>query len=146
MSVAGVSAIGQAFAGILKGFDGLFTSDEERLTGKGLLMNIQSIVMSTILDYEQRIAELQSSIINTEAKGESWLQRNWRPMTMLFFVGLVGARWMGLTTEVTPELELELMGLIKIGLGGYVVGRSAEKIVKAVDFGKIFAKESKRGK
>lgn len=136
-----VAAIGEAFNGILKGLDGIFTSDEERLTAKNVIMGVQAQVVSKFLEYEAQVLEAKASIINTEAKGESWLQRNWRPVTMLFFVGLVGARWMGLTTNVSETLELELMMLIKIGLGGYVVGRSAEKIAKSVNFGKIRAKD-----
>ena len=75
----------------------------------------------------------QSSNIREEAKGESWLQRNWRPLTMLTFVGLVVAKWLGLTDHsISEAVELQLMKLIEIGIGGYVVGRSAEKCVKAV--------------
>ena len=136
-----VAAIGEAFNGILKGLDGIFNSDEERLSAKNVIMGVQAQVISQFLTYEQKVLEAKASIINTEAQGESWLQRNWRPVTMLFFVGLVGARWMGLTTNVSEALELELMNLIKIGLGGYVVGRSAEKIAKSVNFGKIRAKD-----
>jgi len=136
-----VAAVGEAFSGILKGLDGLFTSDQERLTAKNVIMGVQAQVVGMFLEYETKMLEAKASIINTEAKGESWLQRNWRPLTMLFFVGLVGARWMGLTDAVSEALELELMSLIKIGLGGYVVGRSAEKIAKSVDFGKIKAKD-----
>jgi hypothetical protein len=36
----------------------------------------------------------------------------------------------------TPELEIEFWELLKIGIGGYVVGRSAEKISKNVTFNK----------
>ena len=136
-----LAVIGGLFEGIVKGLDGLFTSDEERLQAKNVIMGVQAQVVSQFLVYEQKVLEAKASIINTEAKGESWLQRNWRPMTMLFFVCLVGARWMGLTSNVTETLELELMALIKIGLGGYVVGRSAEKIAKSVDFGKVRAKD-----
>ena len=31
-----------------------------------------------------------------------------------------------------PELEIEFWELLKIGIGGYVVGRSAEKISKNI--------------
>jgi len=81
------------------------------------------------------IEELRTSvaIIVAEAKGDSWLQRNWRPITMLTFVGLVVAKWLGWTAEgVTEVVELQLMELIKIGLGGYVIGRSVEKTAKIV--------------
>lgn len=71
-------------------------------------------------------------IITAEAQGESWLQRNWRPLTMLFLVGLVGAHWLGFTAPNIDEAEaVALLGIVKVGLGGYVVGRSAEKVMKS---------------
>ena len=36
-----IGIIGDAFAGILQGFDGLFTSDEERLQAKTQVMAVQ---------------------------------------------------------------------------------------------------------
>ena len=92
----------------------------------------QAQVVTTVLDLEAKVVEAQASAINSEAKGESWLQRNWRPITMLTFVGLVVAKWLGLTASVDIAVEIQLMELIKIGLGGYVVGRSAEKIVPQI--------------
>ncbi|WP_444959684.1 3TM-type holin [Microbulbifer sp. VVAC002] len=80
------------------------------------------------------MAELQSAtqVITAEASGESWLQRNWRPVTMLTFVGLIVAHWLGWTAEnLSEEQTLALLEIVKIGLGGYVVGRSAEKAMKA---------------
>lgn len=72
-------------------------------------------------------------VVKAEAQSEAWLASNWRPITMLTFVGLIVARWFGLTVPgITPELEIQLLELIKIGLGGYVVGRSAEKIVPQI--------------
>jgi hypothetical protein len=35
-----------------------------------------------------------------------------------------------------PELEIEFWELLKIGIGGYVVGRSAEKISKNITISK----------
>ncbi|MFA0814107.1 3TM-type holin [Microbulbifer epialgicus] len=80
------------------------------------------------------MAELQSAthVITAEASGESWLQRNWRPITMLTFVGLIVAHWVGWTAENLGEDQtLALLEIVKIGLGGYVFGRSAEKAAKA---------------
>lgn len=136
-----LAMIGGMFEGVLKGLDGLFTSDEERLQVKTQIMMVQAQVMAEVLGYEKAIMQAQSDVIQSEAKGDSWLQRSWRPVTMLTFVGLVVARWLGFTTDITPEIESQLMTLIQIGIGGYVVGRSAEKVVKAIDFGKIKAKE-----
>lgn len=78
--------------------------------------------------------ELESAtrIIVAEAQGGSWLQRSWRPLTMLTFVGIVVAWWFGFTPDrATPELMESLFDLIKIGIGGYIAGRSAEKVAKA---------------
>ena len=85
------------------------------------------------LIHEQDMADLQAavSVIVAEAQGGSWIQRSWRPITMLTFVALIVARWLGFTAPgISDELEVALLDLIKVGLGGYVVGRSAEKVAK----------------
>ena len=72
-----------------------------------------------------------SSVILAEVQGESWLQRNWRPILMLWFAGLVGGYWFGFTPEnLSPEAVEGLFLLVQIGIGGYIVGRSAEKGIK----------------
>ena len=78
-------------------------------------------------------AELQSatSIILAEANGDSWLQRNWRPLLMLWFAALVGAHWLGFTPEnLSDAVVQDLLGIVQVGIGGYVLGRSVEKVVK----------------
>lgn len=98
------------------------------------LYAIEVQMVSKVVDYEQALMEAQQKVIVAEAEGESWLQRNWRPLTMITFTALVVAKWLGYTvdTGITEAVEIELMNLIQIGLGGYVVGRSAEKIVPQV--------------
>jgi len=72
----------------------------------------------------------RTSVILAEANGASWLQRNWRPLMMLWFAILLGMYWFDLTpANLTQETLNQLFGLMKIGIGGYVVGRSAEKVV-----------------
>ena len=101
---------------------------------RATLYSIEAQVATKVIEYEGKLVEAQASTINSEAKGESWLQRNWRPITMLTFTALVVAKWLGFTADahITEAVEVELMNLIQIGLGGYVVGRSAEKIVPQV--------------
>lgn len=91
-----------------------------------------------ISDGHINLAALGRDVVVAEAKGESWLQRNWRPIVMLWFAGLVGAHWLGYTApNITEDVVLSLLGLVKIGLGGYVVGRSSEKIAKSLASGGI---------
>lgn len=86
-----------------------------------------------LMQQAQAIEIAAADVVKAEAQSEHWLTANWRPITMLIFVGLVVARWFGYSAPGITEAEyLSLYDLIKIGLGGYVVGRSAEKIVPAV--------------
>ena len=66
-----------------------------------------------------------------------FLKTTWRPITMLIFVGLIAARWLGLAVDNIPlELEMKLMSIVQLAIGGYVIGRSGEKIVASGAFGK----------
>lgn len=82
----------------------------------------------------------------------NWLQRSWRPLSMLAFVFVVlyeyffqpvlGA-WLGLAPVNTSE---RFWGLLEIGFGGYVVGRSFEKIADTLArSGLSFRKNEKIG-
>lgn len=75
----------------------------------------------------------QSDIVKTEAASSHWLAANWRPITMLTFVGLIVTRWFGWAAPNLSEAEyLKLWDIVNVGLGGYVVGRSVEKIAPAL--------------
>lgn len=74
-----------------------------------------------------------ADIVKAEAQSSTWLTAAWRPITMLVFVSLIVARVFGLTSEHVSEAEYaELWRLVELGLGGYVIGRSAEKVVPAI--------------
>ncbi len=79
------------------------------------------------------IEDAAARIIETEAASTHWLAANWRPLTMIVFVFLIVARWFGFAApELSEEEYLKLWSIVEIGLGGYVLGRSAEKIVPQV--------------
>jgi hypothetical protein len=104
---------------------------DKTITDKNEAQRLKHEINMAIMNEGEQALKGATEIIVAESNG-SFLQRNWRPVTMLTFVGLVVCKWLGLTDQsVTPEVELELMQLIQIGLGGYVVGRSGEKIAKA---------------
>ena len=96
-------------------------------------MEIQARMNEALIANQAQIEAAAAKVIEAEAAGESWLQRNWRPLTMMVFVGLIVAKWIGWTAPgVSEALELRLLGLIEIGLGGYVIGRSVEKVAPVI--------------
>ena len=75
----------------------------------------------------------QADIVKTEAASSHWLAANWRPLLMLVFGGLIVARWFGWAAPNLSEAEyLKLWGIVELGLGGYVIGRSFEKTIPTI--------------
>ena len=75
----------------------------------------------------------QAQIVQAEAASTNWLASSWRPITMLTFVSLIVARWFGWAAPNLTEAEyLKLWDIVQLGLGGYVIGRSVEKIVPSI--------------
>lgn len=103
---------------------------DKAVPDKNLAQQLKANIAAAFAEEGMALIKAAASIINTEANG-NWIQRSWRPLTMLTFVGLVVCKWMGWTDQsVTEAVELQLMEIIKIGLGGYVVGRTVEKGIK----------------
>ena len=79
-----------------------------------------------------------TSVLLAEIGGESWLQRSWRPILMLSIVAIVVNNYLlypylslfGLPAVVL-ELPSELFNLMTVGVGGYVIGRTGEKIMQS---------------
>lgn len=75
----------------------------------------------------------QVEIVKAEAQSDHWLAACWRPILMLTFGGLIVARWLGFSAPNITEAEvLKLWDIVQLGLGGYVIGRSVEKVVPAI--------------
>lgn len=92
---------------------------------------LKNQITKELIHADTQAFDAQVQVLITESSG-NLLQRSWRPITMLFFVGLIGAHWIGLTPDNLPEAQvMALLEIVKIGLGGYVVGRSAENVMKA---------------
>ncbi len=84
--------------------------------------------------------ELQQGIVLAEVKSEHWLTRSWRPMLMVVLMGfliLVGFALpladliFGYAVPFNPRWQSLPEGFwdfLSIGVGGYVGGRSLEKI------------------
>lgn len=143
------------FAPALETVDRLVTTQEERGQIRLSLIQAQIGMAEQVLDYEARLAEAKSKIIIAEAQGQSWLQRNWRPLIMTIFGVVIAwnyvvvdiATWgFAIFTPSTPPpprvpTPEGLWTLLQIGIGGYIVARSGEKVAatlasKKISFGK----------
>lgn len=109
--------------------DELHTSEDERLQAKGHLLDVQAAAMQRVFDYEKSALESQAKIVNSEASSTHWLTASWRPITMLVMLTLV----VGDAMDWLPNpLSEQAFLLLQLGLGGYIAGRSAEKIVQVI--------------
>ena len=110
--------------------DKLFTSEEERIKAK-------NEVFKVLQEQQLELQKLQTEVILAEANG-NWLQRSWRPILMLAFGFIViYVKFIApLFSLPIPPLENEFWNLLQLGIGGYVVGRSAEKIADNITINK----------
>lgn len=130
-----IPAIVAAVAGIAAEF----IPDEDKR------IEFKSRLLEKSMDRDSTLFKAQRDIIVAEAQGESWLQRNWRPLIMLVFGFIVANNYIiapyiaafapAGTAAPVLEIPTDMWSLMKLGLGGYVVGRSGEKIAKTMGKG-----------
>jgi hypothetical protein len=121
--------------------DGIFGIIDKSVTDKDKANELKAVLeqglMNTDLTKYTEQIKAQTSVIVAEAQGNSFLQRNWRPGLMclfglIIFNNYVLYPYLSLFFVEAPMLEIppDMWGLLKLGVGGYVVGRSGEKVVK----------------
>jgi len=101
---------------------------------KNLAQQLKHDLSTAILTEATVALKAAESIIVAEAKG-GWLQRNWRPITMLTFVFILFnnyvlvpyARAFGMDVPIL-DIPPGMWSLLTIGIGGYVVSRGVEKV------------------
>jgi len=89
-----------------------------------------------MLEHEHTAQKLARDVVVAEAKSEHWITSAWRPLVMLMFAVMIGNNFIIAPyldaifgTSVMFDMPDQAWGLLSVGLGGYVVGRSGEKIV-----------------
>ena len=96
-------------------------------------MQMQADLQREIISKANEIELAAASIVKAEAESENWITASWRPILMLSFGALIIARWLGWTAPGITEAELlKLWDIIQLGLGGYVIGRSVEKVAPSI--------------
>lgn len=107
----------------------LFNTIDKTIENKADAEKIKQNIQEQLISGQLKELEAQASIIVAESKG-GMLQRNWRPLLMLIFAGLIVAHWFGFTAPNIPEsVQNSLLNIVLVGVGGYIAGRSGEKIM-----------------
>lgn len=102
-------------------------------------------MMTIMLSAQAKEMESKAAVVVAEAKGESWLQRNWRPLTMMVFLAIIANNFIivpylsafGLVIPYLP-IPPDMWTLLWIGIGGYIGSRGAEKVSESFNQAKYF--------
>lgn len=129
MSIGVIELIAGVFKPAAELIDELHTSDEEKLIQQRQLLDVQAAAMQRVFEYEADMLKARANIVQAEASSEHWLTASWRPITMLTFLALAVGDSLG---WLPNPLRDEAWTLLQLGLGGYVLARSGEKIVTTV--------------
>jgi hypothetical protein len=135
-----MNLIGKALSAITAPLFGVI---DKAVTDKDEANRLKSEIQAQLIDSNNSALKTQMQIILAEAQGESWLQRNWRPLLMIVIVAIIGnnylvAPYLGAMFGVGMQLDLpdRLWDLMTLGVGGYVAGRTVDKGLKTWQRGK----------
>ena len=135
----GFSVIADFVSGIFKPavdlIDELHVSDEERMQAKAKLLQIEKDTINKAIDLEGKLVDAKKEIILAEANGV-WYQRLWRPMLMYACITIIINNYIIapylqaiFDWSVVLDIPSQLWGLLTVGVGGFIMGRTGEKIV-----------------
>jgi len=116
----------------------LFSTIEKSVPDKDLQEKLKAQLQTQLLQSNTQELTAAAKIIEAEAKA-GWFASSWRPLLMyvLIFI-LVWNYILGPVVKIFTgavisfELPGDVWGLLQIGLGGYVVGRSAESVARTI--------------
>ena len=116
----------------------LFNTIEKAVPDKDLQEKLKAQLQTQLLHSHTQELKAAASIIEAEAKA-GWFASSWRPLLMYvlifilvwnYVIGPVIKIFMG--AVITFELPGDVWSLLQIGLGGYVLGRSAESVARTM--------------
>jgi len=116
----------------------LFSTIEKSVPDKDLQAKLKADLQTQLLQSNTQELQAAAKIIEAEAKA-GWFASSWRPLLMyvLIFI-LVWNYILGPVIKVFTgavisfELPGDVWTLLNVGLGGYVVGRSAESVARTM--------------
>ena len=116
----------------------LFSTIEKSVPDKDLQEKLKAQLQTQLLQSNTQELQAAAKIIEAEAKA-GWFASSWRPLLMyvLIFI-LVWNYVIGPVIKIFTgaiisfELPGDVWTLLNVGLGGYVVGRSAESVARTL--------------
>jgi hypothetical protein len=116
----------------------LFNTIDKAVPDKDLQEKLKAQLQTQLLQSNTQELQAAAKIIEAEAKA-GWFAASWRPLLMyvLIFI-LVWNYVIGPVIKVFTgavisfELPGDVWTLLNVGLGGYVVGRSAESVARTL--------------
>lgn len=99
---------------------------------------IEREIKLALLEHTDSLESLRGEIVLAEANSQNWVTSSWRPLLMLVAIAIIAVNYLvfPLVAIVYPEISEhtlvlpdQLWNLLTLGVGGYIVGRSGEKMV-----------------
>ena len=124
---------------ILQAISGLIPSIGESIKkfvkDKDLAAQLENDIQTKLVNFQSDVVQAKASIIVAEAQGKSFLQRTWRPITMMSFVAIIVNNYIFVPYAVSFGLSVPMLdippgmwSLLTVGIGGYIGGRTYEKV------------------
>ena len=117
----------------------VFNVLDELVEDKDLRNELKMRVQMKILDNETQITGYMRDVVVSETSGTG-LKALWRPILMLVMTAIVANNYILMpymtamfNWSVTLDMPEQLWQLLNIGVGGYIVGRSGEKIADSLN-------------
>ena len=115
----------------------MFKTVDKVVDSKEEKEKIKAKIQEQVISGEMKELQSAANIILAETKSESWLARSWRPLLMMVAIIIIANNYLFVPYAnaflgVGIELELPdaLWTLLTIGVGGYTLGRSGEKVAE----------------
>lgn len=110
------------------------TSPEQKLQAELQLSKLESDFRLKTMDADIELSKAQADVIKSEATSQSWAARNWRPILMLTFNYIILHNYVlaPLFHLASVPLVPDMWDLLKLGITGYIGGRTIEKVAPDV--------------
>jgi Holin of 3TMs, for gene-transfer release len=108
-----------------------------------LRRKLKAELEAKVIDHLGEAMAAERDVITAEVSSEHWLTRSWRPLLMLLAMAIIAFYGLGLPAIEAlaghaivfrprwSDIPPDMWDLLTIGIGGYVGGRSVEKIAGA---------------